>query len=59
MEQYLKNNFSQMKVFEADGTDLLDIHSKTQQAIENCRSNQQPTLIVYKKLPRRFGKQLS
>jgi 2-oxoisovalerate dehydrogenase E1 component len=46
---------SGMKHFAADGNDVNDVHSKTQEAIKYSRSTSRPTMLVFKSLPRRFG----
>ncbi len=56
--RYLVRDFIKglrMPVFVADGTDILDTHRATVDAVAAARSGRRPTAIVYDGLPRRFG----
>ena len=45
----------QMKLFEADGNDVLDIYAKSKLAFDYSRTNSKPSLIVFKSLTRRYN----
>jgi TPP-dependent pyruvate/acetoin dehydrogenase alpha subunit len=46
---------SGVKYFVADVTNVLDVFSKSNEAITHSRRFKVPTLVLYKNLPRRFG----
>lgn len=44
-----------MKRFLVDGSDVIDIYSKTKEATEYCRKYGRPALVLIRGLVRRFG----
>eukprot|EP00051_Salpingoeca_urceolata_P001437 m.41009 g.41009 ORF g.41009 m.41009 type:complete len:889 (+) comp11422_c0_seq2:841-3507(+) len=44
-----------MRVFEADGRDMLDVWDKTNKALTMCRKETKPVTLIFKNLTRRFG----
>ena len=45
----------QIRQFEADGNDALDIFNKSKEAFEYSRNQKKPAVLVFKSLTRRFG----
>jgi hypothetical protein len=45
----------QFPVYRANGTDLLDVYAKSQEAIGYARARKRPCMVVFDDVPRRFG----
>jgi TPP-dependent pyruvate/acetoin dehydrogenase alpha subunit len=48
-------SFNDVRIFKANGCDMMDVYDKTLQASSYSRKYSAPSLILYKELTRRFG----